>query len=204
MRPPPPDGSAPSRVPAQCPELTDRQGRPTRVEQERVDGAGGRTGLVEHSIIFDMQNLDQLHARELPTDRPVVRGVDPVGELQRARPGSARMGDDGTGRRFRGQQERRHGGGGTVMAIFPMSSSEIGPGPLGMRPAKPSASAPNPTAIRASSTDEIQQTFTRTRRAAIIAPVWPGLPNRGAGPRRSGGERPRIGVSPIRERVTNR
>src|SRR5687768_13244744 len=54
-------------------------------------------------------------------------------------------------------------GGGTRRTISAMRSSSMTPGPLGMAPTKPSASAPAATAARASSREEMQQIFTRVR-----------------------------------------
>src|SRR5438874_6550331 len=51
--------------------------------------------------------------------------------------------------------------GGTCRTISAISSSAIGPGPLGMAETKPIAAAPARTASRACSIDAIQQIFTR-------------------------------------------
>ncbi len=52
-------------------------------------------------------------------------------------------------------------GGGTKETIPAISSSLITPGPLGISETNPSAEAPYLIARAASSTDEIQQIFTR-------------------------------------------
>jgi hypothetical protein len=58
--------------------------------------------------------------------------------------------------------------GGTVAAIFAISSSEITPGPLGMLETKPSADAPHSMAISASSTLLMQHTFNRGTRVGFM------------------------------------
>jgi len=65
-------------------------------------------------------------------------------------------------------------GGGTEAAIRAISSSAIGPGPEGIFATSPTASAPAATASRASSTEAMQQIFTRVRMplpyiAALVA-----------------------------------
>ena len=52
-------------------------------------------------------------------------------------------------------------GGGTLCAISTMTSSGMGPGPLGMAPTSPRALAPRRIANRASSRFMMQQTLMR-------------------------------------------
>src|SRR5438477_3926714 len=59
-------------------------------------------------------------------------------------------------------------GGGTVAAISAICSSLMTPGPLGMAETNPSADAPAAMAMRASSTELMQQTFTRGTRVGSI------------------------------------
>src|SRR6476620_7822295 len=59
--------------------------------------------------------------------------------------------------------------GGSAVTISAISSSSIGPGPLGIRETKPIADAPCASAIRASSTLAMQQIFTRV----VIAELSP-------------------------------
>src|SRR5262249_45041750 len=58
--------------------------------------------------------------------------------------------------------------GGTERAIRAMSSSSIGPGPLGIAATRPIAHAPCSSAISASCTDAMQHTFKRVATLALL------------------------------------
>jgi hypothetical protein len=59
-------------------------------------------------------------------------------------------------------------GGGTLETISEISLSSITPGPLGISDTKPSADAPYFIAKFASSTDDMQQIFTRIKITASL------------------------------------
>jgi hypothetical protein len=64
-------------------------------------------------------------------------------------------------------------GGGTTAAISAIKPSSMTPGPLGILATRPNADAPAATARYASSTDMMQQTFTRGAGIALDSSKLP-------------------------------
>ena len=136
------------------------------IEQQRV-GMRRRGDRVRHGLLArDVNHLHQLDPGQRRAQPRVDVIRDPIDQLQvlvRQRRACAMIASAAVSLVRRNVAT----GGGTRAAIAAISASSIGPGPLGMVPTSPSASAPCAIASRASSSDWMQQILIRVRRISI-------------------------------------